>query len=419
MSLMQGHAPAAASAPMVRFIGSDREFWRIVLRGALLLMLTLGIYRFWLATDIRRFIWANTAIDGEFLEYAGTAIELLRGFLVAVALLLPVYTLFLVTAIDLGVFGSLLSAAALLLLAFLSQYGIYLARRYRLTRTVFRGLRFHLGGSALRYCVCAVWWWSLAVLTLGFAYPFARAALDRYKMRHTYYGDLPGRFEGSGWRLFFRGFVIWLVILVPGLIGLFALLTIDWPAAMAAMRAGGDVIAHIEAASPGFVAAIGTAVLMLAISLSMAALLWPAFHALVLRWWISGLRFGDVAATSHLRTRDVYWVYLRFALYLVGFGLLVLVGIFLALLFIGLVFGSSQSQAAEVVIVLMLVGTYVVSALGLMSIYQAVVGLSVWRLAAESTELTGADAIALTRAAGASSSPLGEGIADVLNLGGI
>ena len=100
-----------------------------------------------------------------------------------------------------------------LLLAFMSQYGIYLARRYRLTRTVLRGLRFHQTGSAIRYAVCAVWWWGWTALTLGFAYPFARAALERFKIGHTWYGDLQGRFEGSGWRLFFRGFLMWVVVL--------------------------------------------------------------------------------------------------------------------------------------------------------------------------------------------------------------
>ena len=54
-------------------------------------MVTLGIYRFWLATDIRRFLWSNTEIAGEALEYTGTALELLLGFLVAIALLIPVY----------------------------------------------------------------------------------------------------------------------------------------------------------------------------------------------------------------------------------------------------------------------------------------------------------------------------------------
>ncbi|MET0444506.1 MAG: DUF898 family protein, partial [Pseudorhodoplanes sp.] len=194
----------------VRFIGQDQEFWRIVLRGAVLLMVTLGLYRFWLATDIRRFLWANTEIDGRSFEYSGSAVELLRGFLIAIALILPVYTVFFITVLDFGAYGTLMTLGAILVLVFLSQYGIYLARRYRLTRTVFRGLRFHQTGSALHYSICAVWWWGWTLLTFGFAYPFTRAALERFKMHNTWYGDLQSRFEGKGSYLFVRGFLMWL-----------------------------------------------------------------------------------------------------------------------------------------------------------------------------------------------------------------
>ncbi|HET9175437.1 MAG TPA: DUF898 family protein, partial [Pseudolabrys sp.] len=75
----------------VRFLGQRRAYWRLLIRGAALLMLTLGIYRFWLATDVRRFLWSNTEIAGEPLEYTGTALELLLGFLIAIAILIPVY----------------------------------------------------------------------------------------------------------------------------------------------------------------------------------------------------------------------------------------------------------------------------------------------------------------------------------------
>ena len=43
-------------------------------------MFTLGIYRFWLTTDVRRFLWSNTDLSGETFEYTGTAVELLLGF---------------------------------------------------------------------------------------------------------------------------------------------------------------------------------------------------------------------------------------------------------------------------------------------------------------------------------------------------
>jgi uncharacterized membrane protein YjgN (DUF898 family) len=409
---------ASGAARPIRFIGPEKDYWRIVVRGAVLLMVTLGLYRFWLATDIRRFLWANTEIDGESLEYSGTALELLQGFLFAIALILPIYTAFTITVLDLGVFGNVLSTSAVLLLAFLSQYGIYLARRYRLTRTVFRGLRFHQSGSAVRYAVCAVWWWGWTALTLGFAYPFTRAALERFKMRNTFYGDLQGSFVGSGWHLFIRGFLMWLAVLVPLLATATALLSIQWSAVMAALRGGGDVIGRVEKASPGFLGQFGFAIVAFGVTLMLVALILPAFHAMVMRWWINGIRFGEIVATSHLRTRDVYVAYLRFIGFLIAFIVVLLVGVFFGLIVLGAFF-ESGTMLTEFVTVAMMVGTYVVFMLGLITLYNATVTLSVWRLTAGSIALSDTRPIAQVKAAGDASSPLGEGIADVLNLGGI
>jgi uncharacterized membrane protein YjgN (DUF898 family) len=198
-----------AARESARFLGDDRDYWRLMIRGAILLMVTLGLYRFWLATDMRRFLWSNSEVSGEGLEYVGTPLELLLGFLVAITLLVPLYGVFFVAALDLGLLGELSSVLAFLLLAFLGQFAIYRARRYRLTRTIYRGIRFRQTGAAWRYAVCAVFWWTMIILTLGLAYPWAQARLEQRKMDNTFYGDLPGHFESSGWSLFIRGFPLW------------------------------------------------------------------------------------------------------------------------------------------------------------------------------------------------------------------
>src|SRR6266566_3566292 len=86
--------PPAAPPNGMRFLGIERDFWRLLARGAGLLLVTLGIYRFWLATDVRRYLWNNTEIAGDTLEYVGTARELLIGFLIAIVFLVPIYAVF-------------------------------------------------------------------------------------------------------------------------------------------------------------------------------------------------------------------------------------------------------------------------------------------------------------------------------------
>src|ERR1043166_402896 len=149
-----------APPPPARFLGPERSFWRLLARGAMLLLVTLGIYRFWLATDVRRFLWNNTEIAGDGLEYIGTARELLLGFLIAVALLVPINTLFFLGAFAKGIIGQLSGTVALVVLGLLGQFAVYRARRYRLPRTVYRRLRFLQTGSPRGGAGGARFWWT-------------------------------------------------------------------------------------------------------------------------------------------------------------------------------------------------------------------------------------------------------------------
>jgi uncharacterized membrane protein YjgN (DUF898 family) len=413
--------PAPAPPPNgARFLGNERAFWRLLTRGALLLLVTLGIYRFWLATDVRRFLWSNTEIAGDGLEYIGTARELLLGFLIAIALLVPLNIVFFLSAFGRGWLSQISGLLALIILALLGQFAVYRARRYRLTRTVYRGIRFHQTGSAWRYAVCAIFWWAMIGLTLGLAYPFAQASLERFKLRNTYYGDLQGRFAGSGTRLFFRGVLLWLVVVGPFLFGLMlAIGAVDWTALGEAMKRGGDdVMGRIEAA--GIAPALVVAVLSVGWSVFAVAVLYPPFQAMVLRWWVAGLRFGELSVASHLSTRAVYAIYLRFMWIALLAGIVFAVGAAVALAIAGgFTIWLGKGVVTELLSTALLIGSYVVVALAYSTIYQATVKLRLWKAAFESIELSGLEALDRVNAADAAGSAVGEGLADALNIGGI
>jgi uncharacterized membrane protein YjgN (DUF898 family) len=203
MSSVPLHPPPVPGE--VWFAGDRGEFRRLVTRGAALELITFGFYRFWLATDIRRHLWSNTVIEGDAVEYTGRARELLIGFLFAIAILLPIYLLYFLVGLEVERFKAFASAPLFLFFYLFGQFAIYRARRYRLTRTVWRGVRFWMSGSGWAYSMRAAGWGLLALITLGLALPWREAALERYKMRHSYYGDLQGSFEGRGWEFFKRG----------------------------------------------------------------------------------------------------------------------------------------------------------------------------------------------------------------------
>ena len=210
-------APAANGA---RFLGDERTFWRLLRRGAVLLLVTLGIYRFWLATDVRRSLWNHTEIAGDHLEYIGPRANFWSASSSRSCCWCRSISCCSSTTLSSGVLGQIAGALTLVVLGLLGQFAVYRARRYRLTRTLYRGIRFHQSGAAWRYAICAVFWWTMIVLTLGLAYPWAQASLERFKLHNTHYGDLQGEFVGSGTRLFFRGVLFWIVVVGPFVLGL-------------------------------------------------------------------------------------------------------------------------------------------------------------------------------------------------------
>lgn len=413
---------AQRTPPSVRFSGESGAFWRLLVRGAVLLAVTLGIYRFWLNTDIRRFLWANTEVAGESLEYTGTAIELLLGFLIALAVMVPIYVAYFVAALTLGENGNAIAATLMFLfLALFGQYAVYRARRYRLTRTVYRGVRFQQSGSAWRYAACALFWWVLIIMTLGLALPFSESRLERLKMRHTHYGDLTGAFTGSGLRLFLRGLPMWLLVVAPVVAGLTAAgAALDWTGLMQAVRRSTPETIGVELLKvEGFQTAAVLASVGPLVSILMAVLLFPVFQAMMLRWWASGIRFGELTLTSHLRTSKIYGAYLRF-LGLALLFLLVLSAVFgIAAAGYGVLYQQKgETLALQITGAVGLLAFYVILMLGFSVLYRATVRLTLWRQAVESVEIKGIAQLDKVKAEGGPSSAVGEGLADALNVGG-
>jgi uncharacterized membrane protein YjgN (DUF898 family) len=425
------YAPPYDRAPppppvRLRFVGNRGTYWRLMLRGAALQAVTLGIYRFWLYTDMRRFLWAGTEVDGETFEYTGTAVELLLGFLMAIGILIPIYALFFVASLEFGLVSRLSGVVAFVVLAGFGQYAAYRARRYRLTRTVLRGLRFHQTGSPVLYALRAMLWWIPITFTLGLAYPWMVASLERYKMRHTFYGDLGGQFTGAGWRLFLRGILIWLLIVGPLAAGLVAAVAvIDWPAVGRAMALGTperifNALRGNDRTSLGFGVLIGG----LSLSMIFWIILYPAYQAVVMRWWLGGLRLGKAVAASDLRMRRYYGAYFRYLLYVLLFsiGIAAVAGIAIGAGYLALrgqINFDAKSTARDGLAAGATIVAYVIYILGVATIYQVVVKMRLWQVAVESLQISNLAALDHVQAGEATSSAVGEGLADALGAGGI
>ena len=203
-------APGVVGAPVHRLQhdGRSGELFVIFLVNLALSILTLGIYRFWGRTRIRRYVWSQTSLLGEPLEYTGRGIELFLGFLFALVLIYgPILGLYFGLDVELPDPGEELGGAklnalilfiAIVLLAtpilMLFYYvALFAAYRYRIGRTSWLGIRGGMEGSAWRYGFVGLGLGALNVLTLGWTKPWADSVVFKYRLGRTWFGS--GKFE--------------------------------------------------------------------------------------------------------------------------------------------------------------------------------------------------------------------------------
>jgi uncharacterized membrane protein YjgN (DUF898 family) len=384
----------------IAFAGEPGGFFGLLLKGGLLLIPTAGFYRFWLITDIRRHLWGNTRIGRESIEYTGTGRELLIGFMIALAVLAPIYVAYFAVGMAAERMKAFTSVPLFLILYVFGQYAAYRARRYRATRTIFRGVRFWMTGSAWRYAGRTFLWDLATVFSLGLALPWRMAALERYKIQNTRFGDLPGDFVGAGGTLFRRGAALW--ALTVGL-----------------LIAGGALALVV-----GDAARVGVLVGVVVVMSFAAPIAYVLFRGTVMRWLIEGIRFGPVALESRLRRDTVFGCYLKWAAATTVFGAVFGgIGMGAVALWAGGFDKAARAFASpSTTYITMLVGLllfYLVFLLGLGVLKRYFLDRGLWVAAANSTTVLNLAAADHVVVAGEAAGSLGEGLADALDVGAI
>jgi uncharacterized membrane protein YjgN (DUF898 family) len=390
----------------VVFTGTRRELGGMLLRGYALLIPTIGLYRFWLTTWKRRFYWANTEIDGDTLEYTGNAIQLLLGFLMALAVFVPLYGLFFYLSTQSSEAAVAGYGGVAVLLWYLMGYAIYRARDFRLSRTLWRGIRFDQDGNAWGYALRRFGWSLLMLITIGLVYPFMAANLWNYRYRHSWYGDRPFGFTGSWKQLAGPFYVSYFAIAVIGAVGL------GMGSAMGALTTSGqpDPAGYF----PMLIAAglIGVMVLY--------------YRSRELSRMYSSVRLGEAALTVKVSARALLEQYALFGLALVGVYIVLAIGGFIilgALTADAFANGSfdpdlfmSHMRSSMLTLVAIIVGyLLILGAFSLMS--ELFIGLGFWKLIANGATITGIESLRSVRARDEDTTLAGEGLADALNVG--
>jgi uncharacterized membrane protein YjgN (DUF898 family) len=283
---------------------------------SLLLLPTLTLFRFWARTMFRQQLWRETLIDGESLEYIGKGSEKLLGFIIAIFTIgLPVAGLLLAAQFLAGS-PAVLAIAFLVIYVFLIALmvmALFLARRYILSRTMHRGVRFAQGGSPWGFLGRAIGYGLLTLITLGWYAPVMRLKLAQFMWGNASYGDLAFSYDNSPekrsepvWKSFGLAWVGSLLYYV-GVLGFVGY---------------GVSSGQMNPATPD----LGFVVLLYAVVFGLAILLLPLFawhEAVMMRQITKSISIGPVALSSRLTTWELIGVWLSNALLVMitlGFG---------------------------------------------------------------------------------------------------
>ena len=190
----------------------------ITIVNFLLGLVTLTIYRFWAKTNVRRHIWSCVHINGQPLEYTGRGIELFKGALFVFAvLILPMILVISFLAIAYGpehpAIGAI-QALLFLVIAVLWGAALYRARRYQLSRTLWRGIRGSLEGSTVTYTLLYFGSFLARAMSLGWSTPVLNYSLQEQMIGSMRFGSMPFRFKGRAGPLYPSYALCWVLTLV-------------------------------------------------------------------------------------------------------------------------------------------------------------------------------------------------------------
>ncbi len=307
----------AGQALATEYAGRRGPLLRLALSSSLLTVLTLGFYRFWMKTRLRRYYWSAIRPGGHPLEYAGLPVEKLLGFLIAVVFLafyIGIVNLLLMffsfSVLNTSLWAYVLSFAGVLPVLF---YARYRARRYILARTRWRGVRFGLEKGAWGYAVRALLYWGLTILSAGVLWPLMTFRLEKYRTDRTMFGS--AHFvQGGRWTMLLAPFLFaWI-----GAVGLLAVLGLRYMDRIAALRPYAE---QWQLSRPALVWVVSSGAIWLVFGIVL-------YKAISFRKLANTKSIGTARLQSQVKIWRVGWIYISgyalvgaaVAALLVGFG---------------------------------------------------------------------------------------------------
>jgi uncharacterized membrane protein YjgN (DUF898 family) len=268
------------------FTGRTDEYFRIWAVSLCLSLLTLGAYSAWGKVRKRRYLYAHTRFEGSGFDYRALPVAILKGRIIAV-LLFGGFALS-------GHFLPQAQIAFVLLLLLLTPWIVVASSRFNARNSAYRNVAFAFDGTLREATKVMLGYGTLAMVTLGIAYPWFRMRRARFIVERHRIGATPLRAD-----LRAGGFIVTYLLAALMLIGAGVLM-------FGALLA----IVGLTAADAEPTPRPAGLVLVPTIALYGAYLVVFAFvKARVGNLTLNGTAIGSLRLRSTLRARDLAWLY--------------------------------------------------------------------------------------------------------------
>jgi len=259
----------------VEFTGQGVEYFKIWIVNLFLTIVTFGIYSAWAKVRNKQYFYGNTSIDGASFNYTAKPMTILKGRLIAVAVLI-VYS---ILSEMFPLVGIILALLFLPVIPWLVSRSLAFNAR----NSMYRNIRFNFTGGYSDALKAFLLWPLILIPTFGLAIPFVWYKQSRFFVNHSAYGTTAFEFHASVWA-YFRIFLIALGILLVCGAGVAALNLLLGP--------------HIM---------LSVAPIVMA---PVYLLLFGYFNAAMGNLYFNSTSIADHRFTSELKGKTLVWIYL-------------------------------------------------------------------------------------------------------------
>ena len=274
----------------VEFTAAAGAYFRIWIVNLALTVLTLGIYSAWAKVRKRRYFYSHTRIDGEGFEYRANPIAILKGRLIAVAILVAF------SALD--YFAPLYKFILWIPLIIFGPWLVVRSLAFNAYNTAYRNVRLRFDGTYKTCLKLVLGYGLLTMVTLGFGFPFLKRRLVQFAMENHSYGTTRFDLADSFKKPFIRPYIL---VYFAGVLFFVALIGVGFLMAALGERAKSGA----EIPQSMYVLLFAGIVLFYAAMFALLAYLKARTTNAV---W-NHLAVGPVRFECSLRTRDLIWIY--------------------------------------------------------------------------------------------------------------